>query len=62
MCMRRDWFFGPLHVIRYRTAGRERYYGFQVSRTKRAGVKSNVDVFWGRYVFVFYWTPKWERV
>jgi hypothetical protein len=60
--MRKDWWFGPFHVIRYRVVGGERYFGWQLSLPSRGDVKSNVDVFWGRWVFVVYWVSKCERV
>lgn len=62
MCMRKDWWFGPLHVIRYRVVVGERYFGWQLSVPTRNRFKRNLDVFWGRWVFVFYWVPKYERV
>lgn len=58
MCMRRDWWFGRLHVIRYRVVGGERYFGWQLSLPRRE--RNCLDVFWGGWVFVFYWAAKWE--
>jgi hypothetical protein len=47
---RKDWFFGPLHIIRYPLL-RDKFYGAVL--LKSYGYPSDFEIYLGRLMFVF---------